>query len=77
MWKRLFLVLAGLLVTALWGCQSGHEQRIADDPCTASGGIRVGDKCYARADGTPKNWSEQTIREMQRGSLNFSELVVN
>jgi hypothetical protein len=53
MLQRFFLVLAVLLAIVLWGCQSGHEQRIAEDPCTASGGVRVGDKCYLRSEGTP------------------------
>jgi hypothetical protein len=67
MLQRFFLVLAVLLATVLWGCQSGQEKRIAEDPCTASGGIRVGDKCYSRSEDTPKDWSQQTIQEMQRG----------
>jgi hypothetical protein len=67
MLKRPFVVLAVFLATGFWGCQSVREERIAADQCTASGGISVGDKCYPRSRDTSDNWSEQTLREMQRG----------
>ena len=65
--KRRFVVFAVVLATGLWGCPSTHEKRIAEDPCTASGGIRVVDKCYARSKDTPNDWSGRTLQEMQRG----------
>ena len=50
-----------------WGCPSTREKPVAEDPCTASGGIRIDGKCYSRSKDKPNDWSEQTLQEMQRG----------
>ena len=67
MFKRLFVVFAVCLAIGLWGCPSVHEKKMAEDPCTASGGIRVGDTCYPRSKDKSDSWSERTLQEMNRG----------
>jgi hypothetical protein len=67
MQKRPFVVLAVFLATGLWGCQPVREPRIAADQCTASGGVMVADTCHPRSGDTSDNWSDQTLKEMQRG----------
>jgi hypothetical protein len=63
--KRFFVILAICLAAGLWGCSSVRDKEMAADPCTASGGIRVGDKCYPPKDKSG-GWSEQTLQEMER-----------
>jgi hypothetical protein len=66
MQKCLFVVLAVFLAAGLWGCTSVHEKKTAEDPCTASGGIRVDDKCYPRSQDKSGSWSDKTLQEMNR-----------
>jgi hypothetical protein len=65
--KCQFAILAVFLATGLWGCSPAREPRLATDQCTAGGGVMVGDTCYPRSRDTSDNWSEQTLKEMQRG----------
>ena len=65
--KHLFIILAIGLAMCFWGCPSTREKPVAEDPCTASGGIRIDGKCYSRSKDKPNDWSDQTLQEMQRG----------
>jgi hypothetical protein len=65
--KYLFVVLAVILATGIWGCPSVREEQMSADQCMASGGTIVGGKCSPRSKDTSDNWSGQTLREMQRG----------
>jgi hypothetical protein len=71
MWMALsrWALLLGLLVggCAAGPSAAGRAPRTAGDPCTARGGVMVGETCYPGAQDPSDAWSERTLQEMHRG----------
>lgn len=51
----------------LWGCTLRPQPEMATDACAKRGGVMVNHQCVISGENAPGDWSDQQIKEIQRG----------
>lgn len=61
------MILLLVWLMGFCGCVMRRDQQTLAERCVGQGGVMVGNQCQPRDDSTSEEWSEDIIKEMERG----------